>query len=229
MSTLSHLRREWVIDKCSTVSPIERFAKRHAYLGLDDAITLDLGTAYLPSSSSRQSQQEDESTRQYGAGKRPSSPDAPFPINPPMSLERGTYTGRAQPPPGGPPGPPVGGDEFANKRLKQFHRDSASPAPSAGSRDGWNRAPLPPPGPPTAGGGGGGGGDDYDYSRSGRRRPLEGPVGDRPIPFALDARGEVLAVLPPAVVFFLSILPAANSFNGQSPFISSPYSQRNGN
>lgn len=39
---------------------------------------------------------------------------------------------------------------------------------------------------------------------------------ERQIPYQLDARGDVTAVLPPAVVFFLSILPAASSFNGQS-------------
>lgn len=40
------------------------------------------------------------------------------------------------------------------------------------------------------------------------------PALNRPITFMLDPRGDNVAVLPDAVVFFLSILPPANDFNG---------------
>lgn len=46
------------------------------------------------------------------------------------------------------------------------------------------------------------------------------PALNRPIPFMLDPRGDNVAVLPDAVVFFLSILPPAASFTGKlRPFL----------
>ena len=79
--------------------------------------------------------------------------------------------------------------------VKRQKRDSASPAPT--SKESWNRSiPVVP-------------------EEIGRRRPLElggGSIGVER--HALDARGEVTAVLPPGIVFFLSILPEVAAFNG---------------
>lgn len=103
------------------------------------------------------------------------------------------------------------------KRMKQFHE--GSPAPS--SNGGGDR------GGPSGWGGGREerSGDDYDRGRGdmARRRPMDtGPPVPRIVPYVLDTRGEVMAVLPDAVVFFLSILPSTASFNGTShplPFL----------
>lgn len=44
--------------------------------------------------------------------------------------------------------------------------------------------------------------------------PEPAPALNRAVPFMLDPRGDNVAVLPDAVVFFLSILPPAASFTG---------------
>ncbi|KAM0751817.1 Suf-domain-containing protein [Meredithblackwellia eburnea MCA 4105] len=86
------------------------------------------------------------------------------------------------------------------KRSRPNQRIEGSPAPSS-----------------TDGRGGGGGPVGRVDSDVGRRRPMDqGPPAafNRPIPFALDPRGDHVAPLPDAVVFFLSLLPSAAAFNG---------------
>lgn len=99
--------------------------------------------------------------------------------------------------------------ESAAGDFKRFKPNpDASPAPSSvGGNDGpgrgWNR-----------------GRDGDAENRGGLVRKKEerdlGPAGlNRPAPFKLDPAGRTVAVLPDAVVFFLSLLPPASSFTGR--------------
>ena len=195
-------------------SPIERFAQRHGYLGLDDAITQDLGLSIASNSrDAGERRSRSPSPRRLGPGKRGSSVEPRDAYERGPSLERAAYVGPGQAMP-----------DYGAKRLKQHHPEG-SPAPS--STGGGGGGYGGPPGPaPLAGGWGRAPReeppmDDYDLSRSGRRRPLDyapPPHLNRPVPYALDSRGETVAILPDAIVFFLSILPGATSFNGAPLF-----------
>lgn len=44
--------------------------------------------------------------------------------------------------------------------------------------------------------------------------PQAAPALNRPQPYMLDPQGRDVAILPDAVVFFLSLLPSAQAFNG---------------
>ncbi|KAK4705927.1 cleavage stimulation factor subunit 3, partial [Phenoliferia sp. Uapishka_3] len=180
-------------------SPIERFAQRHGYLGLDDSIKQDLGTEPVsrPQKSGRGRDDRRSPSPARGTIKRGASAE---PFERAGSVERASYGG-------------LGSGDF--KRSRPNSRIEGSPAPSSNGGDGprvpgWgpNRRGDDFPPPP-------GGRDDFDV---GRRRPLDGPppppAFNRPVPFMLDPRGENVAVLPDAVVFFLSILPTAASFHG---------------
>ncbi|GAA6000875.1 hypothetical protein JCM10207_004701 [Rhodosporidiobolus poonsookiae] len=78
------------------------------------------------------------------------------------------------------------------KRLR--HGPSPSPAPS--SQTGFPTAPVV---------------EQPDFRRS---APQAAPALNRAMPYALDPMGHNVAVLPDAVVFFLSLLPPAAAFNG---------------
>ncbi|GAA5873550.1 hypothetical protein JCM16303_001161 [Sporobolomyces ruberrimus] len=96
--------------------------------------------------------------------------------------------------PAGPDGETANGttEDSDNKRP----RIEASPAPSSQA------------GGPIVGGGGG-------RPNGGPRGPPEpAPALNRALPFMLDPRGDDVAVLPDAVVFFLGLLPPAASFTG---------------
>ncbi|GAA6030053.1 hypothetical protein JCM8097_009232 [Rhodosporidiobolus ruineniae] len=56
------------------------------------------------------------------------------------------------------------------------------------------------------------GGAQTEYRRPGMPEPA--PALNRAMPYLLDPQGHNVAVLPDAVVFFLSLLPPASSFNG---------------
>ncbi|GAA5979059.1 hypothetical protein JCM10908_002790 [Rhodotorula pacifica] len=76
----------------------------------------------------------------------------------------------------------------ADGDAKRQRRTSASPGPSSG----W-RGPA-------------------DQHRP--NAPQAAPALNRPQPYMLDPQGHDVAVLPDAVVFFLSLLPSAQAFNG---------------
>ncbi|GAA5902824.1 hypothetical protein JCM8208_006485 [Rhodotorula glutinis] len=82
------------------------------------------------------------------------------------------------------------------------HGPSPSPAPQA------QGAPTGPGGPP--------GGPGWNPGMGDHRRsaPQAAPALNRAQPYMLDPRGADVAILPDAVVFFLSLLPNASSFNG---------------
>jgi cleavage stimulation factor subunit 3 len=178
-----------------TASPTERFAQRHGYIGLDSVIKQDLGTLLIPSRSSRARSPSPRIGNKRGPSIEPHS----------VEHDRN------------------GGLTTDVKRMKQFHEGSPAPSSNGGGGDrpsglsGWRGGRDEVGG---GGGGGGGGGEAFDRGRGeiARRRPLDnGPPVPRVIPYALDARGDVTAVLPDAVVFFLSILPGPSSFNGAFP------------
>ncbi|GAA5826113.1 hypothetical protein JCM11251_007169 [Rhodosporidiobolus azoricus] len=90
---------------------------------------------------------------------------------------------------------PENGISVGNDLKRPRHGPSPSPAPS---QQGW------------PGAGGTAGGDPF-------RRPANpeaAPALNRPMSYMLDPQGHNVAVLPDAVVFFLSLLPPASSFNG---------------
>lgn len=123
-------------------------------------------------------------------------------------------------------------------------RGASVEAASADVQQGENKRfkpnPEGSPAPSSSGGGGGGGGgerrsrwgpavvpsaavtDDSNgapaqqQQRPNRLESKHAPALNRPIPFMLDPRGDNVAVLPDAVVFFLSILPPAIGFSGTS-------------
>lgn len=178
------------------VSATERFLQRYGYQGLTAAIQQDLGT--LPISTNHEHERRSLSPGRNG--KRHSSAEPQNALDRAGSLERGTRSGRDAGP-------------TDVKRLKQYHRDSASPAP-ADRGAGWGR--------------GGPQDDEYDQSRTNpslraRRLVEPSPKPEGPPPQVLHildgARGKVTGPLPDAVLFFLSILPSAGSFNGVSFFL----------
>ncbi|BGO88812.1 hypothetical protein NBRC10512_002167 [Rhodotorula toruloides] len=75
------------------------------------------------------------------------------------------------------------------------------------------RGISPSPAPSSSGGGGSGWRPhgSEDHRRSAREAA---PALNRAQPYMLDPRGNDVAILPDAVVFFLSLLPPASSFNG---------------
>lgn len=179
-------------------SAVDRFAQRYGYFGLDDALLQDLGVVASGEASDQTHARRSRSLSPRRApGKRG------------LSVERGNYERPAsmdRPSFNGPPhnGPPV---DYGQKRMRPNLPIEVSPAPS--SNGGWGRGvtrdePMH---------------DDHDFRR---RRGFDGPSApplpppnlNRPVPFALDPRGEQVAVLPEGVVFFLSILPGAGFFNG---------------
>jgi hypothetical protein len=87
---------------------------------------------------------------------------------------------------------PTNGGEQDPKRV----RLGPSPSPAPSSQHGW-----PAGGPQQPGFGG-------------RGPPEAAPALNRPLPYLLDPSGHNVAVLPDAVVFFLSLLPPASAFNG---------------
>ncbi|ORY53977.1 hypothetical protein BCR35DRAFT_310473 [Leucosporidium creatinivorum] len=104
----------------------------------------------------------------------------------------------------------AGGPERAEHGSKRFKPNpEGSPAPSSNGGDApagqrpWGQPPAATGAAPT---------DEVV-----RRRPLEStaaPALTKALPYMLDPRGDNIAVLPDAVVFFLSILPPAASFTG---------------
>lgn len=183
-----------------TASPIERFAQRHGAHGLENAITRDLGLAPRTSAFRRD---EDRPSRSPSPARGPSKRGA--------SVDPAAYDNGA---PGafGAGGPPSTGEY---KRFKP-NAPEGSPAPSSNGGEGiGGQRPWGAP-PPAAGA------DDFGGS-SGRRRPLDAaaaaPALNRPVPYMLDPRGDNVAVLPDAVVFFLSLLPSAEDFTSEPAFL----------
>ncbi|GAA5920123.1 hypothetical protein JCM1841_004448 [Sporobolomyces salmonicolor] len=151
-----------------------RFARKHAYHGLDDAFAQDLGPEFTNSRgrSRSPSPRHARTKRNLSAGPGPEA-----------SAQNGA----------------AGEDgDHGSKRLRRG--PSPSPAPSSqGGSAAWGagRPPMPA-------------GDDF-----GRRgTPQAAPALNRAVPFMLDPRGDNVAVLPDAVVFFLSLLPSASAFTG---------------
>lgn len=248
-------------------SPINRFAQRHGYQGLDEIISQDLGTSIqidpiqlqiqlqqqlqlqqqqqLPPSNFDSEQHQDQQERQLGS-QSPMNNNNNNNLNPSFDQQR------KRGPSAEPPRHLGGGNYERSTSVEQFNNNGQQPMNNsnmnneyAGGRDGIKRAKFnhePSPGPsngnpPNAGGWGrmpreemnnngydepppqhseyrGGGGRDGELVR----RPPRISERDRGPPrvlYALDPRNrEITGALPDAVVFFLSILPGANSFNG---------------
>lgn len=193
-------------------TPIDRFSQRYSYLNLTNAITRDLGV--IPSTPSALSlDAEDDVLRSQCRSSRSPSPSAgghKRPLPPHMDDGEGSTRASSVEPRGG---------GYADKKHKGFHPEG-SPAPSSaggaggvGVVGGWGRADEAAEPPRARPLGNGGGGASFVASAA--------PGLNRPIPFMLDSRGDNVAILPDAVVFFLSILPSAASFNG-APRLSLP-------
>ncbi|SGY68797.1 BQ5605_C004g02920 [Microbotryum silenes-dioicae] len=196
------------------VSVTETFARRYGQHGLEAAVARELGTTF--SSASGERKEELLSVGGSRATKREASID----------VTRAAIDQREA---------SVDRHDYASKRHKAAHQDEP-PQPTAAHEERtatglrpWgrsvsNRAQTP----------------DSEAARGGpsrprlpdgdivRRRPppksIASPAIDdatstlnRPVPYKLDAHGDAIAVLPDAVVFFLSILPHASTFTG--PFI----------
>lgn len=177
------------------MAAVERFAQRYGQHGLDEAMNQELGLSF--STDSTGVKREDRpsrsaSPRRFGNNKRPPSPEPRAAYERPGSIDRSTYGA-----------PPPGND---HKRLRPNHPPEMSPAPSSvGGGGGWGRRQ-----------------DMDDDFESRRRRPVERVERERereerpprPVPYALNARGDQSAILPDGLVFFMSILPSVSSFNG---------------
>ncbi|GAA5910917.1 hypothetical protein JCM6882_001931 [Rhodosporidiobolus microsporus] len=92
---------------------------------------------------------------------------------------------------------PENGTSDGNDLKRPRHGPSPSPAPSS-QQGAWPGGPQ--------------GGMDQPGFR--RNAPEAAPALNRPMPYMLDPQGHNVAVLPDAVVFFLSLLPPASAFNG---------------
>ncbi|BGP22110.1 mRNA 3'-end-processing protein rna14 [Rhodotorula toruloides] len=100
-----------------------------------------------------------------------------------------------------------------HKRGLSVDRDGADGDQDSSDAKRARRGMSPSPAPSSTGGGGSGwrphGSEDH------RRHAREAaPALNRAQPYMLDPRGNDVAILPDAVVFFLSLLPPAASFNG---------------
>lgn len=167
-------------------SPIERFAQRHGAHGLEDAITRDLGLA--PRTLSRRDRRSSRSPSP--SRKRNASVDPEAALGGAGAPERGA------------------GADHGSKRFKP--NPEGSPAPSSNGGDASGQRPWGQPPPAAAGA--------APTDEVVRRRPIEStaaPALTKALPYMLDPRGDNIAVLPDAVVFFLSILPPAASFTGE--------------
>lgn len=215
---------------------VDRFAQRYGFLGLEGAITKDLGWR-PPRAGPEVVVVEAESGAEGGRGRERSA--SPAPNKRARSVE-----------PQVPSGPAGLREEPPHQRM----RVEGSPAPSSQGGDrpanAWGRAPLPvrdepgpqgghhrdasqnrdqhqgpnpnnhynngpgPDGPPGGFGAGAGAGADQRRGNGGRPPPGPPPGLNRPTPYVLDTAGDNVGVLPDAVVFFLSILPPSLGFNG---------------
>ncbi|GAA5932051.1 hypothetical protein JCM3775_004224 [Rhodotorula graminis] len=161
-----------------------RFAQRHQHLGLEDAFAQDLGPSFV-----RQLKGDTRSGRS-------ASPEERSPRNK-RGLSAGPDNGAAA---------PAGYDANEGGDAKRpRHGPSPSPAPQPQSNLAGPGGPGGPPGGPGWNSGMG------DHRRSAPQAP---PALNRAQPYMLDPRGADVAILPDAVVFFLSLLPNASSFNG---------------
>ncbi|SCV72519.1 BQ2448_4056 [Microbotryum intermedium] len=208
-------------DTFPDVSVTETFARRYGQHGLEAAVARELGTTF---SSTPVERREEFLSASSGPG-RPAKREASIEVSN-AAVDREASVDR---------------HDYGAKRHKAAHKDE-SPQPTAHDdrsatglrpwgRSASNRAETP----------------DAEAAREGARRGLGGaarprlPDGDiirrrpppkasasstiedvastlnRPVPYKLDAHGDAVAVLPDAVVFFLSILPHASTFTG--PFI----------
>ncbi|GAA6055006.1 hypothetical protein JCM3770_000490 [Rhodotorula araucariae] len=102
-----------------------------------------------------------------------------------------------------------------SKRGLSAAPEGAAPGYDADGGDAkrLRRGPSPSPAPSSQGAGGGPGWNPTmgDHRRS---APQAAPALNRAQPYMLDPRGADVAILPDAVVFFLSLLPPAAAFNG---------------
>lgn len=106
-------------------------------------------------------------------------------------------------------GAPAGYDANDGGEAKRpRHGPSPSPAPPAQGHPAGPGGPGGPGGPPAGAGWNPGMGEHR------RSAPQAAPALNRAQPYMLDPRGADVAILPDAVVFFLSLLPNASSFNG---------------
>lgn len=212
-------------------SPINRFASRHGYVGLDEIISIDLGTS-ITSNLPQQSQQQQNNVQQerQSGSQSPLSHDQQSRNKRGPSVEppRGNYDRAASIEPynaGSLLGGGGGGEDYGSKRPKFAHE--ASPAPS-NENGGWNnRIPAPRDEAPVRESRGYRGGfagpradEEPEYAMSRRAAPPPRERIPGRIAYALDPRTDVSSPLPDAVVFFLSILPGAVSFNGSFYFTS---------
>lgn len=173
---------------------------------MDESISDDLGTLppTIEEPSPRHRDERSPSPSRLNKRRPSAEPSLPDHSARDRSPNRERYSGR-----GGEFRDPTDGGA---KRVKQYHRDSASPGPADDrrggpppSRDalGWGRVPKEEPR------------DDFD----GRSRRREAPKPDLPPPqilHMLDPRGDVTGPVPDGVLFFLSILPSSASFNGEA-------------
>lgn len=205
---LALFKRIDIIGLSPIVSPLERFTSRHGYAGLDESIADDLGILppTLETLPYRQHNERSPSPSRINKRRPSAEPFAPETSARDTSPDRGNYSTR-----GGDSREQLGNDGGV-KRLKQYHRDSASPAPLDDRRgpppppreaSGWGRVPKEEIR------------DDFD-GRSRRREEPQREVPPAQILHMLDPRGDVTGPLPDGVLFFLSILPSSASFNGKS-------------
>ncbi|GAA6062293.1 hypothetical protein JCM10212_004381 [Sporobolomyces blumeae] len=162
-----------------------RFASKYAYPGLEDSFLQDLGPQVsYLLPASASARGRSTSPRRLGRSKRGLSP----------SNGDGVATGGEG---------EVEGD--GSKRMRRGPSPSPAPSSQAGSAFG-----NVPPQQPQQGGGGG----NFGRGGGGPRVPEVAPALNRAVPFMLDPRGDNIAVLPDAVVFFLGLLPPASAFTG---------------
>ena len=218
---------------------VDRFAQRYGFLGLEGAITKDLGWRPPRAAGAAPVVVVAEPEVAGGGARDRERSASPGPHKRARSAE-----------PQIPTGPAALRDEPPHQRM----RVEGSPVPSSqGDRpaNAWGRAPLPnrdegsqqghnrelsqnqnrdqgqgqgqaqgpnpnnqynngpgPDGPP------GGFGGDQRRGNGGRRAQDPPPGLNRATPYVLDAAGDNVGVLPDAVVFFLSMLPPSQGFNG---------------
>lgn len=172
-------------------SPTEQFCQRHGYLGLDDAIKADLGTAInvAPSRARRSPSPANVADRKRGPSAEPRAAHERAP-----SLER-------QPGPGGMPD--YKRPKFAHEASPAIVQATNNAGPQNGAPGAWSRSAPREDAQ-----------EEFEFSRRPPREREDRPRLPHRIAYALDPRGDVSAPLPDAVVFFLSILPGAASFNG---------------
>lgn len=172
-------------------SPIERFSQRHGYLGLDDAIKADLGTSIVvaPTRAQRSPSPSNIADRKRGPSAEPRAAYERAP-----SLER---------PPGGGGMPDFKRPKFAHEASPAIAQAPNNTGPQNGAPGAWSRSAPREDAQ-----------EEFEFSRRPPREREDRPRVPHRIAYALDPRGDVSAPLPDAVVFFLSILPGAASFNG---------------